>query len=750
MSASLNIGRVQQAVEQVAKGHPVNTVHVFKVILTITSGRSWQIMRELGFEKKDVRKIRLELYPFPEDEAVRVVYEAGLRAAEEHSEYHEFLLLFMLQEILEDSDCAAHELLEETFMKSIELMIGVLNGYLHKKPLNPPGIAIVRRLQPLPFGSGDMLPVYADDLTLRASYGNLDPVIGRDVEIQQLIRILRNRRKNNPALVGDAGVGKTAVVEGLAQRLAFGEGIPPEMRGCRILSVNLTKVVAGTTYRGQFEERIEKLIKEIVQRDEVLLFIDEFHTIIGAGSAVGTLDASNVIKPYLARGELSLIGATTLSEYRRYIERDPAFKRRFKMVMVEEPDRDGAIAMVRGLVAGLERHHGIRIDDGAAVASVDMSMRYVQDGALPDKAIDLLDEAAGAVCTEDPLRRRRGSITAQDIGKMVRDWTGIRVVLSTHELGHSTRLETLLNEQVIGQPHAVREVVSFVNGVALPDKPVGSFMFLGPSGVGKTELAKRLAEQLFGSTDALVTLDMTQFSESFTVSRLIGSPPGYVGHDDGGQLTDAIRRRPYAVVLLDEIGKAHPDVFNLLLQVLDEGKITDSRGRVVRFNNTVIIMTTNIVAKQGIGFGAFTPEHTDQQMIDALTKHGFRKEFLNRIDGFIPFQPLDRESQAAILDLRVAELREMLLRQEGVELRFTHDAKRVLLEQGFDEQFGARPLARVLRAHVLNPLGALLKSGKAESGSALTIGTQKGKMHIQRKRRIRKNTLVEVGEVVKA
>jgi len=724
MADMMTVSRVQKATEKKAGNMPVNTVHLLLAIIMMAKGRAWSILREAELKKDSFARMRKEDHPFGEKDVIDIVYEAGKRV-QVRTVFQELLLVFMLQELLEHQDCSAYALLEERHTMPISTMCQVIEKYLPRKEIAHQFRASpARGLEPLAFLSDDILPIFGEDLTLRASRGDLDPVIGRDAEIASAIRILCNRRKNNPVFVGDAGVGKTAIVEGLADALAqMNDCIPVQLQGCRIFSLNLSKIVAGTKWRGDFEDRIVRLITEIVQRTEVIPFFDEVHTLIGAGSGSGTLDASNIMKPYLARGELQCIGATTLDEYRKYIEQDDALRRRFKMVLVDEPDQDNAIAMLRSQVALLERHHRVHIADDAVSAAVEMSMRYVADGKLPDKALDLLDEASSAVGLRSLRSRQVGRVVPNDVGTIVRKLTGIRVCLSAEELHRSTRLAGRLNRRVIQQERAIETVVSFVNGISLPRKPIASFMFLGPTGVGKTELALALAEELFGTEEALFVLDMTQYAEPFMVSRLIGAPPGYIGYDEGGQLTGPVRRRPYSVVLLDEIEKAHSDVFNMLLQILDEGRLTDSKGRTVNFKNTVIIMTANITPQPGIGFGS-NAETSEQAILDALKKKGFRDEFLNRVDAFVLFDPLGKCAANQILELRLAEAEDVLA-GEGVEIQVSAGAKKLLVDLGFSEQFGARPLGRIIRRYILNPIGAMKRNGLPDD-ACVSILAHKG------------------------
>ncbi len=624
------------------------------------------------------------------------------------------------------------------------------------------------------------LEKYSRDLTQLAREGKLDPVIGRDAEILRVIHVLCRRTKNNPVLIGEAGVGKTAIVEGLAQKLVA-EDVPELLIGKRVVQLDLGAMVAGSRFRGDFEERLKTSLAEIQHaQGEIILFIDEIHNVVGAGSASGALDASNMLKPALARGELQCIGATTLDEYRKYIEKDAALERRFAPVYVDEPSVEEAIEMLRGLRDRYEAHHKVRFTDEALVAAVQLSHRYVTERRLPDKAIDLIDEAAAKVRIdiyqmpdalkemkkqirhlaaeeqaagdardyeraaevksqrlklESEFERQREAWQAEknvdecvdeaDIAQIVETWTGIPVsnMLET-EASRLLHMEERLHERIVGQDEAINAVANAIRrsraGLQDPRRPIGSFIFLGSSGVGKTEMAKALAEFLFGDAEALLTVDMSDFQERHTISRLTGAPPGYVGYEEGGSLTEAVRRRPYQVVLFDEIEKAHPDVWNALLQILDEGRLTDGQGHVVDFRNTVLIMTSNIGTryfKKGgtIGFqrpddDTSSEEKAMQRDIRDELKRTFRPEFLNRIDEIIIFHNLTQEHMRQIVDLQMREIAARL-REQGIELELTEAARDWLAEHGYDPQFGARPLRRTLQRHIENPLSVQLLAG---------------------------------------
>jgi ATP-dependent Clp protease ATP-binding subunit ClpC len=641
------------------------------------------------------------------------------------------------------------------------------------------------------------LDEFGRDLTEMARNGEIDPVIGRESEIEQTVEVLSRRRKNNPVLIGEAGVGKTAIVEGIAAQIASGD-VPETLRGRRVVEIDLTGLVAGTRYRGDFEERLKKIIDEIREHsDEVIAFIDELHTVVGAGASEGSGGAGNMLKPALARGELHIIGATTLDEYRRNIEKDAALERRFQPILVPEPSVEDTVQILCGLRDRYEAHHQVRFTDEAVVAAVELADRYITDRHLPDKAIDLIDQAGArvrrrvktaptdlrgleqelerlqrekdqAVAAEQYERaselrdqvgeaqqrleqaRGGGGVTGvpevgvDDIAEVVSRATGIPVSqLTQEEMQRLLDLEQHLHERVVGQDEAVEVVAEAVRrsrvGLGDPDRPIGSFLFLGPTGVGKTELARALAEALFGDEDRMIRLDMSEFQERHTVSRLVGSPPGYVGYEDAGQLTEAVRRRPYSVVLFDEIEKAHPDVFNTLLQVLDDGRLTDSQGRTVDFRNTVIIMTSNlgselIVGRRGpLGFGSSEAQGADRDVREQVMRRlreAFRPEFLNRIDEIVVFQQLDSAQLERITDLLLEETRRRL-RAQDIDVEFTPEAVGWLAERGFEPQFGARPLRRAIQREVDNRLSRLLLDGRVHGGQRITVQVRDGDLDVE-------------------
>ncbi|MDW7740557.1 MAG: ATP-dependent Clp protease ATP-binding subunit [Bacillota bacterium] len=629
---------------------------------------------------------------------------------------------------------------------------------------------------------------FGRDLTKLAKEGKLDPVIGRENEIERVIQILSRRTKNNPCLIGEPGVGKTAIAEGLAQRIVEGK-VPEILRGKRLVTIELAAVVAGTKYRGEFEERLRKLMTELRQAGNVMVFIDELHTLIGAGAAEGAIDASNILKPALARGELQCIGATTLDEYRKHIEKDPALERRFQPITVGEPTREESIAILKGLRDRYEAHHKVKITDEALEAAVNLGDRYISDRFLPDKAIDLIDEAASrvrirnytvpsdlkdveeklfALRTEKEAAIRnqefekaaklrdeehklqeeldeqkkeweqkvgtsdRSLVSEEDVAYIVSSWTGIPLKkLAEEESERLLKLEETLHKRVIGQDEAVQSVARAVRraraGLKDPKRPIGSFIFLGPTGVGKTELGRALAEALFGDENSVIRLDMSEYMEKHTAARLIGAPPGYVGYDEGGQLTEKVRRKPYSVLLLDEMEKAHPDVFNVLLQILEDGRLTDGKGRTVDFRNTVVIMTSNVGAtfldKSAMGFGASGEEADYEQMKERIMdelKRTFRPEFLNRVDDLIVFHSLSEEHIRQIVDIMLNELNRRI-EEFNLHVEVSDDVKVKLLREGFDPKFGARPLRRVIQRRLEDGISEELLQGKIAPGDTVKV-----------------------------
>ena len=654
--------------------------------------------------------------------------------------------------------------------------------------------------------SGKALAEFTRDLTEAARSGKLDPVIGREKEIQRVIQILSRRTKNNPVLIGEPGVGKTAIAEGLAERIASGD-VPEELLDKRVLSLDLSGMVAGTKYRGEFEERIKNTLDEVKKDGNIILFIDELHTIVGAGSAEGAVDAANIIKPALGRGEIRVIGATTLNEYRKYIEKDAALERRFQPVTVGEPTPEATLEILKGLRDKYEAHHKLTITDEALEAAVQLSKRYIGDRFLPDKAIDLMDEAASqvrmdaessspdlkaleekistlhrekaeAIAGQDyekaaqlrdieknyqdqvdierenwrkQMAQNRGSVTADDVAKVVAGWTGIPVTrLTEDESMRLLKLEEKLHQRVVGQDDAVAAVAKAIRrsrvGLKDPKRPIGSFLFLGPTGVGKTELCKTLAEAMFGDENAMVRIDMSEYMEKHTVSRLIGSPPGYVGHEEGGQLTEKVRRKPYSVVLFDEIEKAHEDVWNILLQILEDGIVTDSQGRKVDFKNTIIVMTSNVGAKNitadaaRLGFdGSENGEKESEEVrfdrirdaVMADLKRTFRPEFLNRIDEIIVFHQLTQDNIVQIAR-RMLDVTAGRMAQQGITLEADDDAVAELAKDGFDPQYGARPLRRAIQNQVEDAVAEQMLEGNLKSGDTAHVRLKDGKVVIEK------------------
>ena len=570
-----------------------------------------------------------------------------------------------------------------------------------------------------------ILDQYSRDLTMLAASGSFDPVIGRDEEIRRSVQILSRRSKNNPVLIGEPGVGKTAVAEGIAAYIA-GSDAPDSMAGKRLVALDLPALLAGTKYRGDFEERVKAVLKDVKKAGDVILFIDEMHTMIGAGSAEGAIDAANILKPALGRGEVQIIGATTPEEYRRHIEKDAALERRFQPVKIAEPSRGDSLKMLGAVRQSLEKHHGVKISDAALTAAVDLSARYINDRFLPDKAIDLADEAAAHIRVSGG-----GLVTAEDIAGIVSMWTGIPVAnLSADETKRLCNMESILHRRVIGQNEAVTAVSRAIRrgrvGLSDPDRPIGSFLFLGPTGVGKTELCRALAEAVFGESEAMIRLDMSEYMEKHAVSKLIGSPPGYVGYEDGGQLTERVRRKPWSVVLFDEIEKAHEDVWGILLQIMDDGRLTDSAGRVVSFRNTIIVMTSNVGAKSisdGRPRMGFTPDGGDEAQlmrarINEELRRTFKPEFLNRIDETIVFRRLSRAEIRSIAErmlLTVAERFKAL----GMTLSVPDQVVDFLAERGYDEKYGARPLRRAIRSMIEDKAAELMLTDSLGRGDTV-------------------------------
>jgi ATP-dependent Clp protease ATP-binding subunit ClpC len=649
------------------------------------------------------------------------------------------------------------------------------------------------------------LDEFGRDLIKLAQEDKLDPVIGRSMEIQRVIQILSRRKKNNPCIIGEAGVGKTAIVEGLAQKITNND-VPEILKEKRIICLDLALIVAGTKYRGEFEKRLKKIVKEVQESNDVILFIDEIHTLVGAGAAEGAIDASNILKPALARGELQVIGATTADEYRKYIEKDAALERRFQPIHISEPSIEETVKILQGLKDKYEAHHKIKITDQALEAAAHLSARYVSGRFLPDKAIDLVDEAASKIKLQNTIsppdmkeveiglnkirkekesavklqefekaaklrnkeknletelqkmkekwetgrRVNKVGVTGENIAEIVSSWTGIPIFsLKEEEAQKLLRMEEELHKRIIGQDEAIVSISKAIRraraGMKSPKRPIGSFIFLGPTGVGKTELARTLAEFLFGDENALISLDMSEYMEKFAVSRLVGAPPGYVGYEEGGQLTEKVRRKPYSVILLDEIEKAHPDVFNILLQIFEDGRLTDSQGRVVDFKNTVIIMTSNVGAtliKKGATLGFRGTNETEEisykdiknRVMGELNKT-FRPEFLNRIDEVIVFKSLTKEEIKKIASLIINNEVKKLLEEQKIDLRTTEEVKELLAKEGYDSNFGARPLRRTIERLIENPISEKLLAGEFKEGDCILIKIKGGKIIFSKKKK---------------
>ena len=700
----------------------------------------------------------------------------------------------LLSALIKEADCAAVRLLNTLGVNLQRLYVGTLTAMgedvsLHKDEFQNGKLAKKKNLEATP-----TLNQYSRDLTQLAKEGGLDPVIGREEEMQRVIQILSRRSKNNPCLIGEPGVGKTAVVEGLAQNIVSGM-VPDSVLNKRVVTLDLSGMVAGSKYRGEFEERIKKVLAEVKKAGNILLFIDELHTIIGAGGAEGAIDASNILKPSLARGEIQLIGATTIEEYRKYIEKDAALERRFQPVTVEEPDEEQAVAILTGLRPQYEAHHHVKITDEGIRAAVQMSERYINDRNLPDKAIDLMDEAASRVRlgsfktpkqmkeTEQRIReldiileeavrglrlgdakaareekeellkrhakqikkyhkdaeKKEPLVNENEIAEVVSSWTKIPVKkLTADESAKLAKLEKTLHKRVIGQEEAVSAVAKAVRrgrvGLKDPNRPIGSFLFLGPTGVGKTEISKALAEAVFGNEQALIRVDMSEYMEKHSVSKMVGSPPGYVGYDEGGQLSEKVRRNPYSVVLFDEIEKAHPDVFNILLQVLDDGHITDAQGRKVDFKNTIIIMTSNagaqsIVSPKHLGFGSQDDEKQNyeymKQGVMEEVRRIFKPEFLNRIDETIVFHALTKEDMKQIVTLLAKTLVERCRTQMEIELHIRDSVKAYIVETAYDPKYGARPLRRMIQSKIEDALAEEILAGRIKRGGRVEVGLKK-------------------------
>ncbi|CAI3267012.1 ATP-dependent Clp protease ATP-binding subunit [Enterococcus cecorum] len=788
------------------KHQTIGSEHLLLALVVEKEGIAGKTLREMNIQENDIREEiehytgfgMVKHYPdnyfLPYSPRVKQIIayandEAKRSGAEKIGTEH--LLLGLLRD---------EEILASRIMLNLGLSLSRMRQLLKKKMGQEPTRNQMqtpnRRKQPTQAKQETMegtptLDALARDLTRQAIEKRLDPVVGRNKEVRRLVQILSRRTKNNPVLVGEPGVGKTAIVEGLAQRIIHGQ-VPEDMLHKRVMMLDMGSLVAGTKFRGEFEERLKKIIDEIYNDGHIILFIDEIHTLIGAGSAEGSVDASNILKPALARGEIQLIGATTLNEYQKYVEKDSALERRLAKVQVDEPSQEEAVQILQGLRPRYEEHHGLRISDEAIEAAVTMSVRYIHSRQLPDKAIDLIDESAAKVrldASNKPskvadlqnelvrvnaekeeaiynqafeqaaqlrLEERKIAeklaqaqqkqienqelqvVSAEDVAEVVSQWTGVPVQqIAKKESQRLMDLEKILHQRVVGQDKAVVAVSRAIrrarSGLKDPNRPIGSFMFLGPTGVGKTELAKALAQAMFGSEDALIRVDMSEFMEKYSTSRLIGSPPGYVGYEEGGQLTEKVRTKPYSVILLDEVEKAHPDIFNILLQVLDDGYLTDAKGRKVDFRNTILIMTSNLGATQlreekSVGFNAVDQSKDQRAMEKRILeelKKAYRPEFLNRIDETVVFNSLDASEIHEIVKIMSRQIVARMAEQ-GIQLKITPSAIDVIGKAGFDPEYGARPIRRALQREIEDKLSEALISGQVQLGDAVTIGASKG------------------------
>jgi len=804
------------------KHQTVGSEHILLALLIEPNGIAGKALREMNVNEKDIREEiehltgygtmttapvsgylpysprARQIFAYAGDEAKRL---SSAQVGTEH------LLLGLLRD---------EEILASRIMLNLGLSLAKMRQLLKKKMgvSQNKGANGANRRRPVQGRQQAQegtptLESLARDLTKLAREKRLDPVVGRDKEVKRLVQILSRRTKNNPALVGEPGVGKTAIAEGLAQKIVNGE-VPQDMEPKRLMMLDMGALVAGTKYRGEFEDRMKKIIDEIYQDGQVILFIDELHTLIGAGGAEGAIDASNILKPALARGELQTIGATTSDEYQKYIEKDSALERRFARVQVDEPTPDDAVEILSGLRERYEKHHSVEITDEALQACVQLSVRYINGRQLPDKAIDLMDESAAKVrldrssdvsetatvqdqllsvveekeaairnqdfekaasirAQEQELNKRleeasakeeqdsgyTAKVTEEDVASVVSQWTGVPLEqMAKKETQRLLDLEKVLHERVVGQDEAVNAVARSIrrarSGLKDPNRPIGSFMFLGPTGVGKTELAKALADAMFGTEDAMIRIDMSEYMEKYSTSRLIGSPPGYVGYDEGGQLTEKVRSKPYSVILLDEVEKAHPDVFNTLLQVLDDGQLTDSKGRAVDFRNTILIMTSNIGAQElreetNVGFNVVDIKQDHEAMQNRILeelKKAFRPEFLNRVDETIVFRSLEKDEIHEIVKIMSKSIVKRMEEQD-IQLKITPAAIDVIGEAGFDPEYGARPIRRALQKEIEDRLSEALLSGEIYFGSRVTIGASKGKITLNVKGPKEEKTLQE-------
>ena len=726
-------GAIEQArLAAFGLGHSyVGTEHLLLGILRERAGLGARILRDRGLSehglKDAISRANGTGEPgVPTQGLTKHAWQAIEKAASDAARLgHSYIgTEHLLLGILRQPDCGGARALAAAGLSVNDIYTDILAvfGTGSFKPRNQP---TVQPKATVKHSETRVLDQYSRDLTLLAASGSFDPVIGRDEEIRRSVQILSRRSKNNPVLIGEPGVGKTAVAEGIAAYIA-GSDAPDSMAGKRLVALDLPALLAGTKYRGDFEERVKAVLKDVKKAGDVILFIDEMHTMIGAGSAEGAIDAANILKPALGRGEVQIIGATTPEEYRRHIEKDAALERRFQPVKIAEPSRGDSLKMLGAVRQGLEKHHGVKISDAALTAAVDLSARYINDRFLPDKAIDLADEAAAHIRVSGG-----GLVTAEDIAAVVSLWTGIPVAnLSADETKRLRNMESILHRRVIGQNEAVTAVSRAIRrgrvGLSDPNRPIGSFLFLGPTGVGKTELCRALAEAVFGESEAMIRLDMSEYMEKHAVSKLIGSPPGYVGYEDGGQLTERVRRKPWSVVLFDEIEKAHEDVWGILLQIMDDGRLTDSAGHVVSFRNTIIVMTSNVGAKSisdGRPRMGFTPDGGDEAQlmrarINEELRRTFKPEFLNRIDETIVFRRLSRAEIRSIAErmlLTVAERFKAL----GMTLSVPDQVVDFLAERGYDEKYGARPLRRAIRSMIEDKAAELMLTDSLGRGDTV-------------------------------
>ena len=781
----------------------VGTEHLLLGLVKEENGTAGRVLAEMGVEEAGLRSyidkfisaqgsVALDSSVEYSKRAEQVLENAGYEMEYFHEEEigTEHILIAMIRE----TECVGIRLLHtmginlQKLYAEVRIAMGADQGQIKEE---------LEQMKPSKDKKGTATPVldqYSRDLTEMARAGQLDPVVGRNHEMNRILRILSRRTKNNPCLIGEPGVGKTAIAEGLAQKIVNGE-VPDQMKGKRVVVLDLSGMVAGSKYRGEFEERIKNVVREVSANKNILLFIDEIHTIIGAGGAEGALDASNILKPSLSRGEIQLIGATTIEEYRKYIEKDAALERRFQPVMVEEPTPEEALEILKGLRPYYEKHHGVQIEDDALQAAVSMSVRYINDRFLPDKAIDLIDEAASKVQLSgfsgksrqpecelelaEVMRRKEAAVKAGDmdlarelhreqakleekcraakerarknqkrqnrivtedaVADIVSGWTKIPVSqLQEEETKRLAKLESVLHKRVVGQEEAVAAVAKAIKrgrvGLKDPNRPIGSFLFLGPTGVGKTELSKALAEAVFGTEQAMIRVDMSEYMEKHSVSKLIGSPPGYVGYEEGGQLSEKVRRNPYSVLLFDEIEKAHPDVFNILLQVLDDGHITDAQGRKVDFKQTCIIMTSNagaqaIMEPKRLGFNSGSDEKRDYEYMKSgvmeEVKRIFRPEFLNRIDDIIVFHALTKENIRQIVTILLKNLQKRCQEQMNITLKIRASVKDYLAEEGYDSKYGARPLKRAIQSKIEDAMAEEILMGNIKAGDTVSVGMHK-------------------------